>query len=37
MSKELVDALTNMKEQEAVQLAKDLIEGGEDPLKWPKT
>jgi 5-methyltetrahydrofolate--homocysteine methyltransferase len=33
MSKELVDALTNMKEQEAVQLAKDLIEGGEDPLK----
>jgi 5-methyltetrahydrofolate--homocysteine methyltransferase len=33
MSKKLVDALTNMKEQEAVQLAKDLIEGGEDPLK----
>ena len=33
MSKELVDALTNMKEQEAVQLAKDMIEGGEDPMK----
>ena len=33
MSKKLVDALTNMKEKEAVQLAKDLIEGGEDPVK----
>ena len=33
MSKKLVDALTNMKEEEAVQLAKDLIEGGEDPVK----
>ena len=33
MSKKLVDALTNMKEQEAVQLAKDLIDGGEDPIK----
>jgi len=33
MSEKLVDALINMKENEAVQLAKDLIEGGEDPMK----
>ena len=33
MSKTLVDALINMKEREAVQLTKDLIEGGEDPMK----
>ncbi len=33
MSKKLVDALINMKEKEAIQLAKDLIEGGEDPMK----
>jgi len=33
MSKKLVDALINMKEEEAIQLAKDLLEGGEDPVK----
>ena len=33
MSEKLVNALINMKEKEAIQLAKDLIEGGEDPVK----
>jgi 5-methyltetrahydrofolate--homocysteine methyltransferase len=33
MSKKLVEAIVNMKEQEAVQMAKDLIDGGEDPFK----
>ena len=33
MSEKLVDALINMKENEALQLARDLIEGGEDPMK----
>ena len=31
MSKELLDALCNMQEQEAVDLAKKLVEAGEDP------
>jgi len=33
MSEKLVNALVNMKEAEAVQLTKDLLESGEDPLK----
>ncbi len=33
MSEKLVNAMVNMKEKEAVQLAKDMIEGGEDPMK----
>ena len=33
MSEKLVNALVNMKEAEAVQLTKDLVESGEDPLK----
>jgi 5-methyltetrahydrofolate--homocysteine methyltransferase len=32
MSKELVDAMVGMKENEAISIAKDLIEKGEDPL-----
>jgi 5-methyltetrahydrofolate--homocysteine methyltransferase len=33
MSKALVDAMVGMKEEEAISIAKDLIEKGEDPLK----
>ena len=33
MSKKLTDAIVNMKEKEALEIAKTLIEGGEDPLK----
>jgi 5-methyltetrahydrofolate--homocysteine methyltransferase len=33
MSKELTDAMAAMKEQEAISIAKDLIDKGEDPLK----
>ena len=33
MSKELTDAMAGMKEQEAISIAKDLIDKGEDPLK----
>jgi 5-methyltetrahydrofolate--homocysteine methyltransferase len=33
MSKKLVDAMVNMKEKEAVAIAKELIQAGEDPLK----
>ena len=33
MSKALVDAMVGMKENEAISIAKDLIEKGEDPLK----
>jgi len=33
MSKELVDAMVGMKEEEAISIAKNLIEKGEDPLK----
>jgi 5-methyltetrahydrofolate--homocysteine methyltransferase len=32
MSEELIDALVSMKEKEAVQLAKDLLESGADPM-----
>jgi len=32
MSKALVDAMVGMKENEAISIAKDLIEKGEDPL-----
>jgi 5-methyltetrahydrofolate--homocysteine methyltransferase len=32
MSKELIDAMVNMKEKEAVEMAKDLLDGGEDPM-----
>ena len=33
MSEKLVNALVNMKEAEAVQLTKDLLASGEDPMK----
>ena len=33
MSKELTNAMAGMKEQEAISIAKDLIDKGEDPLK----
>ncbi|MBW2029875.1 MAG: cobalamin-dependent protein [Deltaproteobacteria bacterium] len=32
MSKELVDAMVNMKEKEAIGMAKDLIDGGQGPM-----
>ena len=33
MSEKLVDTLVNMQEQEALEIAKELIESGEDPLE----
>jgi methylmalonyl-CoA mutase cobalamin-binding domain/chain len=33
MSQELTNAMATMKEQEAISIAKDLIDKGEDPLK----
>ena len=33
MSKELVEAMVGMKEQEAISIAKGLVDKGEDPLK----
>ncbi len=33
MAHELVEAMAGMKEQEALDLAKKMLEGGEDPLK----
>jgi methanogenic corrinoid protein MtbC1 len=33
MSEKLVGAMTNMRENEAIEIAKSLIDGGEDPLK----
>ena len=33
MSEKLIEAMVGMKEQEAVSIAKELIEKGEDPLK----
>ena len=33
MSQKLIDALTGMKEQDALSLARELLDGGEDPLK----
>ena len=33
MSHELVEAMAGMKEQEALDLAKKMLDGGEDPLK----
>ena len=33
MSEKLVDAIVNMKEDEAVSITNELIEGGEDPAK----
>ena len=33
MSKELVDAMVNMKEDEAVQIARKMIDGGVDPIQ----
>ena len=33
MSEQLVDAMSNMREQEALQIARTLIDAGEDPLK----
>jgi len=32
MSKKLVNAIADMKEQEALKLAKEMVEGGEDPM-----
>ncbi|MBW2063762.1 MAG: cobalamin-dependent protein [Deltaproteobacteria bacterium] len=32
MSKELVNAMVSMKEKEAVSIAKELLDGGEDPM-----
>ncbi len=33
MSEKLVDAIVNMKEEEAISITNELIEGGEDPVK----
>ena len=33
MSEKLVDAIVNMKEDEAVSITNELLEGGEDPVK----
>jgi 5-methyltetrahydrofolate--homocysteine methyltransferase len=33
MSAKLIDALTNMRENEALEIARSLVEHGEDPLK----
>jgi len=33
MSQELIDAMVGMKEEEAISIAKDLLDKGEDPLK----
>ena len=33
MSKKLIDAMIDMKDKEAVQITKDLLDQGEDPLK----
>ena len=33
MSEKLVDAIVNMKEDEAISITNELIEGGEDPVK----
>lgn len=32
MSKKLIEAMSEMKEQEAIQITKDLLEAGEDPM-----
>ena len=37
MSQELIEAMVEMKEQEALGIAKQLITGGEDPLKILKS
>ena len=37
MSQELIEAMVEMKEQEALEIAKELIAGGEDPLKILKS
>ncbi len=33
MSKELVNAIAEMKEQEALELAKEMVDGGSDPME----
>ncbi|MCK5204976.1 MAG: B12-binding domain-containing protein, partial [Desulfobacterales bacterium] len=33
MSNELVDAMTQMREQEAIDLANKMLDNGQDPLK----
>ena len=33
MSEKLVDAIVNMKEDEALSITNELLEGGEDPMK----
>jgi 5-methyltetrahydrofolate--homocysteine methyltransferase len=37
MSQELIEAMVEMKEQEALEIAKELIAGGEDPVKILKS
>jgi 5-methyltetrahydrofolate--homocysteine methyltransferase len=37
MSQELIEAMVEMKEQAALEIAKELITGGEDPLKILKS
>ena len=37
MSQKLIEAMVEMKEQEALEIAKELIAGGEDPLKILKS
>ncbi len=32
MSEKLIETMAEMKEQEAIEIAKDLLEGGEDPM-----
>jgi DNA polymerase III delta subunit len=33
MSEQLIDAIVNMREKEALEITGALIEGGEDPVK----
>ena len=33
MSKELVSAIADMKEQEALKLAQEMLDGGSDPME----
>lgn len=37
MSEELIDAMVDMQEQKALEIAKEIIAGGEDPLKILKS
>ena len=33
MSKELIDAMVKMKDREAVEIARNMLDGGEEPMK----